>query len=284
MPISVQLLLIFVMAVFANAKVYFNRRAEIDNMAFALKFNAIVFGTVGCVFLVFLLSKPLSNFTLLLGVIYGAASIIFQVFYVMALQKGPVSIVVLLANLAAVPAALGGALLFGEGLRITQLIGLILTAASMLLTMKRGDSKKDNKGYFYGVLAMLASSVALLIQRYHQKTEFALERNGFLCVAYLSAAIMTAAVLLFTGRRRKKNENKKFAWLGIGAGAALAVYQFLMIFLAGKTAAMLMYPAILCFTTILNVIMCVAVFKEKISKRQAIGLALGTVAIVIMSI
>ena len=284
MPLSVQLLLILIMAIFANVKVYFNRRAEIDNMAFALKFNAIVFGTVGCAFLFFLLGKPLSAFTLLLGIIYGVASIVFQVFYVMALEKGPVSIIVLLANFATVPAALGGVLLFGEGLRITQLIGLILTAASMLLTMKRGDSKKDNKGYFYGMLAMLASSVALLIQRYHQKTEFALERNGFLCVAYLSAAIMTAALLLFTGRRRKKNENKKFAWLGMGAGAALAVYQFLMIFLAGKTAAMLMYPAVSGFTTILNVIMCVAVFKEKISKRQAIGLALGTVAIVIMSI
>ena len=287
MPVSVQLLLIFVMAIFANVKVYFGSSARIDNTEYALKFNSVVFGVVGCAFLVFVVGQSVSKTTVISSVAYAAASVIFQIFYVIALDHGPISIVVLLANLATVPAAIGGALIFKEGFQLTQIIGLTLTAVSMVFTMKSGRAKKSNKGYVYGVIAMFASSVALLIQRYHQKTEFANERNRFLCIAYLFAAVMALIVLLIIKRLKKGTEStakKNYFGLGVGAGLALVVYQFLLIYLSGKATAMLMYPALAGLTTIMNVIMCVTLFKEKVSRRQLIGLAVGAVAIVIMSL
>lgn len=275
------------MAVMANVKVYFSGKAHINGTYAALKFNLILFFSVSALLWAFMVANPvISAKSIILAFIYAVCTILFQVSYIQALDKGPIALVVLIANLAVVPSALVGALMFGEPLTATKLVGLILVAACLILTMRGGLQRSGKGGMPLALFAMAASAAALILQRYHQKTEVRAERNQFLFFAYLFCGIITLIILLFL--RKKDTTEKKISkgtvFSAVFSGVALAVYQFILVFLSGRAQAMLMYPMLSGFTSIVNLLMCFIIFKERLSVRQIIGIIVGTVATVIMAI
>lgn len=287
MPIAIQIGLLFLMSIIANTKVLISGKARVNSTLSALAFNSVVFLVVGSSFLFFIITSPPSPLTLVTAALYAVTTVVFQMFYVVALEKGPISIVVLITNFSTILTAIAGTLLFNEGLRYTSVIGLVFIIISLLLTTRGGEQKKDNKGIIYAFIAMLGSAAAALVQRYHQKTEFAAERNGFLCVAYLFAAAITLVCLLLMTARKgvsARPTNKKIALFGLATGVVLAAYQFMFIYLSGKASSMLMYPALSGFTMSINIIMCRIFFGERPSLRQSIGLVSGMAAVVIIAI
>ncbi len=286
MPIFLQLGVFIIMALLANTKVLISGKARVNNPISALVFNSIVFAVVGLSVSVFLIGKPISLTTFLTAAVYAQLSVIFQIFYIMALEKGPVSIVVLITNFATAVTAVLGALLFKEDCKITSIIGFILTIISMLLTVKTGEEKKGNKGFVFAFIAMLASAGATLIQRFHQKTEYRGERNAFICIAYLLALVIALMVLMLL---RLKKENRKisvkkgFIASGIMTGVVLAIYQVMLIYMAGVSNSMFMYPILVALTMSINIIMCRIVFKEKLGVQQKIGFVIGAAAIIMIS-
>lgn len=288
MGLGSQILCFFIMALLSNAKVLISGKAKIGTLLSALRFNIIVFAVITALFSVFRVGGfEASRLTVLSALAFSVGTVIYQTFYVLALEKGPISLLVLINNFSVVPNAVFGTLLFAEDFRIAQIIGLILILASLILTMeKSGGKKSGNSGYLLITIAMLAGSAATLVQRYHQKTEFAAQRNQFLFFAYLFSFIITLIIVLCL-RARSKNavpkEDKKFKLSAGIVGIVLSFYQFLLIFLSGVSTSMIMYPMISGLGLVINFIMCAVIFKEKITLRQKIGAALGTAAIVIMA-
>ncbi|MBQ9964311.1 MAG: EamA family transporter [Clostridia bacterium] len=285
MPLFWQIVTLLCMSILANVKMLITGKAHIHNTIAALRFNALSFSVVGITFLVFLIGSPISALTLMTAVLYALGTVAFQVFYVMALEKGPISVVVLIVNFSSMIAAVFGTVLFQETFGCTDVIGLCLVVLSLLLTVKGGKEKQDNTGFVYAVISALAGAAALLVQRYHQKTEFADERNGFLCVAYLFAAAVTVS-LLWLGRKRKTAlpcSAKRFAGYGIATGAVLAVYQGMLIFLSGKVNSIFLYPVLTAFVMSIGLILCRVVFREKMGLKQTFGFLIGSAAVVMIA-
>ena len=99
MPLFMQMGIFLIMSLLANGKVLISGKARVNNPISALLFNSIVFAVVGCSVLAFLIGGPVSGLTLVTAAVYAALTVIFQLFYIMALEKGPISIIVLIANL-----------------------------------------------------------------------------------------------------------------------------------------------------------------------------------------
>ena len=135
MPLFMQMGVFLIMALLANGKVLISGKARVNNPVSALIFNSIIFGVVGLSTLSLAVGKPLSWLTVASAAVYAVLSVAFQLFYIMALEKGPISIIVLIANFATVITAVVGTIAFNEGFRITGVIGLLLIIISMLLWM-----------------------------------------------------------------------------------------------------------------------------------------------------
>lgn len=286
MPIFMQMGVFLIMALLANGKVLISGKARVNNPVSALIFNSIIFGVVGLSTLSLAVGKPLSWLTVASAAVYAVLSVAFQLFYIMALEKGPISIIVLIANFATVITAVVGTLVFNEGFRITGVIGLLLIIISMLLTIKKGEDKKDNKGFVFGFIAMFASAGATLVQRFHQKTEFAGERNSFTSIAYLFAMIIAIFILMLLKRKKRSEKiriRKSFIISGIATGVVLALYQLLLIYMTGVSSALFMYPILIVLTMSINIAMCRIVFKERLTLQQKIGFVIGAAAVIIIS-
>ena len=286
MPIYLQFGVLLIMALLANCKVLISGKARVNNPISALIFNSIVFGVVGLSTLLLIVGKPLSGLTIITAALYASLSVIFQLFYIMALEKGPISIIVLITNFATVITAVAGTLLFREDFRPTGIIGLVLIIISMLLTVKTGEQKKDNKGFVFGFIAMFASAGATLVQRFHQKTEFSGERNSFTSISYLLAMLIALAVLMLL-RTKKSGEKirtkKGFIITGIITGIVLAAYQLMLIYMSGVSNSLFMYPTLIALTMSINIAMCRIVFKERLSLQQKIGFIVGAAAVIVIS-
>ncbi len=289
MTVALQIVIFIIMAFLVDTKVLITGKAKLDNILDALKFNIVIFAAVTVLFSAFWAQGlDVSPLTVFLALIFSLCTVVFQVLYALALKEGPIGILILINNFSAVPSAILGTVIFGEKFRVTNVLGLILVIASILLTTKNsGEEKSDSKkGYVLIMGAMILTCLGTLVQRYHQKTEFAAERNKFLFFAYLFSLIIAVALAAVLSSRKKdkvKISKKTYGFAAL-AGIALAIYQFLLIYMSGISNSMLMYPTLSGLTIIVNFIMCAVIFREKMTTRQKIGAALGTLAIIIMAI
>lgn len=272
------------LALLANLKVFITGKLKLSKIKSVLVFNGIVFGIIALIFSGCLFSGTVvSKFTVITAFLYAGCTVAYQILYVLALEKGPISLLILINNFYVVPCAVAGAIFFNEDFSFFQIIGLITTLISVFLIVgnKKGD-KKGNTGFILMTVAMIASALAMLIQRYHQKTEFAYERNGFLFFSYLFSAIAVFIIYLFLKNKSISERNgKKIIISGIQVGFILAAYQILLITLSGKVNSMVMYPLNSGLTLIVNFIMCAIFFKEKMLLRQKIGAIIGVIAVII---
>lgn len=284
MQLVLQFTAFSLLALLANLKVFITGKLKLSELKSVLVFNGIVFGIIVLIFSGCLFSGTVvSKFTVITAFLYAGCTVAYQILYVLALEKGPISLLILINNFYVVPCAVAGAIFFNEDFSFFQIIGLITTLISVFLIVgnKKGD-KKGNTGFILMTVAMIASALAMLIQRYHQKTEFAYERNGFLFFSYLFSAIAVFIIYLFLKNKSISETNgKKIIINGMRVGFILAAYQILLITLSGKVNSMVMYPLNSGLTLIVNFIMCAIFFKEKMQLRQKIGAIIGVIAVII---
>ena len=261
--------------------------------------GGFIFNAVGCLLAAVILFcwggfGPSSVFTIVLGVVFGVVTALQGITNIAALQVGPMSYTTVIISFSTLISALSGIMFFDEILGWAQIVGIVLMLASFVLAAKSdGDEKKANsKWLFLCLISFVATGGIGVMQKVHQSSEYREELNAFLIIAFVSSAILCAIFTALLKRREsrsadvKNNANKKLFGLLLGimivSGACVAVNNKFNLYLSGVMDSAVFFPIVNGGTLVLTTLAAVLLFKEKLSKKQWIGVVFGIVSVVFL--
>ena len=170
---------------------------------------------------------------------------------------------------------------------------------SFILSLKRDKNiKPDIKWVVAALSGMFCSGIVGIIQKIFTNQHKYASLNAFLVLAFsFTILIGSAAVFLFKFNERKsmaiaenKGEKKKFFIQPITViiclllGTALGFANILNTYLSGVFPSAVSFPVINGGTIVMSTVFSIIIFKERLGKKQTIGLILGIIAIIVTSI
>lgn len=213
---------------------------------------------------------------------YGIGT--FAVF--LAIANGSLSITSLIIQYSLIIPAIYGIMFWDESVDAMLVIGIILLIISLFFVNieKRGIEKKITpKWCFYAFLAFAGNGACSTVQRAQQIACNGMYKNQVMIIALL---IVVAFLGVFAYKKEKSEivpTLKKGFWQYSICGLANGLTNLLVIVLALRLPASLMFPVISAGGIVLSSIVSVTLYKEKLSAYQIIGLVLGTTAIVVLN-
>ena len=296
MPTLVSLLIILGLSALNVSKVAlqttFGRR-RMQTTADTVLYNLYMFLFAAVIPGLLLLSGggQISPLTAAAGSAFGLLSVLFQLMYLRSLAGGPVSLTILVVTFANIVPILYGTLFLGEPMTLPRAFAVALVLAALVITTYEKDTsgKKAGRAWIFSVaVCFLTNGALMILQKYHQYSAASAERDGFVLCAYLAASAASVLILAFPlGRRTTISASMKGCvpiLLGAGCGLILGLYQKLSLFMAQRLDAAFYYPALQCMISLLSLLTGVALFGDRLTRRQLAGTVLGIAALVILSI
>lgn len=264
--------------------VFLHFRKGKDSLASAFLFNFFC-ALVWIIILLPLCGVPTLNAqTLFYGGVYGLASAMFLFFKMQAMSNGPVAITTLIGNCSLVLSTAAGVLLWREKVAPLQVAGVLLLLVALALCAYQkgtgGGTTAKWRFYSFGFF-VLAGAVGIILKLISNA-----QPNALNCVVFISAVFMavfhflaylfckakTGAVLHFT---------KVDYLLAALCGTVGCTYNRLNAFLAGRIESIIFYPLFNGATILLSLLFGFLLFREKITKKQAVGFAVGLAALLL---
>ena len=243
--------------------------------------------------LLFLISQKrglfnISIFSLVLSVFFGLSVAITQVMQARAMGKGPASIVTLIYSCGFLIPIFYGLPFWGEDVSIFQWIGIALLVVSIGLIVIKGDSVRSLATWLpFAIIAMLGSGINAIFQKTHQYSSYADELPLFLAYSLFFSALFTGLTVLLTKKEANKPQSKKSLKsiiVPICLGVCVGALNLLNLNLSGKIPSVILFPVYNVGSLLLTTVISSVIYKDKISKRQSVGFAIGIVAILIVGI
>lgn len=269
----------------------------VHNVHDALLYNGMIFLASAIIFLPgFLGSVPAllsgeytGNFgmTALFAVMMGVLSVLFQVIYVFALSSGPVSLTVLLNNFSMLIPIILSAVVFSEPFGILRIVATGLVILSFVLNVKKeGDTKVNTRWLLFVLITFLCNAATVVVQKVYTKTQ-PVDISSFLFVSYFSATILAGCLLIFFRCRNIKRSFQMTPSIPLSAGAIgviLGLFQALNTHATATIDGTLLFPVYNGGVTVLLSLAGVLLFRERLSAVKWIGVGVGILAIVLMSL
>ncbi len=238
--------------------------------------------------------ETVSVFTLVMGVIFGTVTSVFNIIRLKALQIGPVSYTTVISSSSTVITAVSG-VFFGETIRATQYIGIGFLIISFVLAVeKKNDEKKASLKWFIFTLCCFAFQGTIgILQKVHQSSQYKDELNTFLVIAFSVSCLFSLVLTLMAHHRENVTapegyEPKKLTpgLIGIIAlyGLFAATQNKLNLYLSGAMDSAVFFPIVNGGSLILTTLAAVILFRERLTKRQWIGIAAGIVSVLFICI
>lgn len=222
-------------------------------------------------------------FSLLFGVCFAGVNMTL----ILAVKSGPVSLTNLIVQLSLITTALWGIVFWGSEWNFTVAAGLILVAAALALIMvQKGNGEKITlKWATYSFISFLFNAGCAI----SQKTQLIVYEgeHGIMTMFFAVAisALISLVWYLLDRPQDAKGMLRERGWSPILAGALNSLQNFSVVLLASSALSpSLIYPASAVGGIGINAIASCILLKERLSIRQWIGLILGAVAAVLLSI
>ena len=234
-----------------------------------------------------------STFTIILGVAFGLVSAIQGMTNIAALQCGPMSYTSVIISFSTILTALSGKLFFNESIGFAQIIGIILMLISFVLAANSTDDQKQSnfKWLALCIISFFSCGGIGIMQKVHQSSEHKNELNSFLTIAFIVAALacfLAAAVV----KRQEATDNaptkanKKEAilmlLLMVISGVCVAANNNLNLYLSGVIPSAIFFPLVNGGGLVLITLTALIIFREKLSKKQWIGLVFGIASVIFL--
>ena len=283
-------LLLFTSASFAAVKNGFIKTFHgfsIKNREF-FGIQSAIFGA-GCIVLFFVNIfdfKGIAPLTVWLALAYGLLLVCAQWFYTIALTKGKTAICATVYSFGFVIPTLSGTLFWDESISIFGYLG-ILTVIPVLLISGFGAKKEVNsnnsKGFILPlVLALLCSGGLGIVQKIQQKSEYANQKSTLILIAFAFAFLLSLLffLILKPGEKRLCVRN-----LGFGActGVVFSACNLINTYLAGKLDSVIFFPAINVGSILTSLVLGLAIYKERLTKKDLFVLCLGILSIILVN-
>lgn len=175
---------------------------------------------------------------------------------------------------------------YNETVSVVQIVSIVFLILSLVLIINPQKSGEFSlKWVLLSVLAACGSGTTAVLQKVHQRSDFANEFPSLLTYAFVFAAALLFVFSLFVKREDTDERlDKKNTLTSIFSGTFVGGLNMLNISLAGKIPAVILFPIYNIGSTILSSVICAVMFKEKTNRRQIIGVCIGLIAILFIGI
>lgn len=223
----------------------------------------------------------------LYAVIYAMCNASFQISYTLALNRGNVSVAVMLANFGMLIPVIASCIAFGERPSAYRITGIVLMMAALAIMAKKSPNVKNSvKGLGFALFGMLANGAGLTVSKFFAKSDVGGENLSFVAASYALSAIICAAVyLLYFVRRQKRGTKlgKRFVLISAGVGASLAAFLTVNTYAAKVVDGSFHFPAHSILSTLLSMLSGVLLFHDRLSKRQLVAFIVGIAAVALIN-
>lgn len=235
--------------------------------------------------------SAISKASAIWGICYGMVMAVFLLCKMQAMSTGPASITSFFGCSSLLLSTAFGVLFFEEKISLIQIVGIAVLIFSLflILTNKKAEKiQRKNKIWFLWCLGFfLASGATGIIFKMHQaSSECAYVNQMLLCAAVTSAILFFAlsfAMQYTAGGGLPKIPKNAVIFL-IGCGFASCIYNRLNITLSGLLPSIIFFPVFNGSVIILTSILARILFKEKISRRQNVGMIIGVVSLIVTAV
>ncbi len=204
-----------------------------------------------------------------------------------AISTGPLSLTSLIISYSLIIPAFYGIIFLHEPTEPPLIIGIILLLISLVfinLEDKKEEKKITLKWGILATLAFVGNGGCSVIQKIQQEKFGGLYKSEFMIVALAFTVVSLFATALFTERKQILPSLKKgFVWYSV-RGLANGAVNFLVLVLALKMPASVMFPVISAGGIVVAALLSILFYKEKLSSKQMLGLLLGLGAIIFLNI
>ena len=246
------------------------------------RFNALSYVVCILLFAILTLSSGLSLFTAGLGVLFGIVTALNGFFNLRALAKGPMNITLLITTSSMIIPTLSG-LFFGESFSVYKFLVLFVLLFFIYLSLGKGTDRGFEKSWLFFCLAsfFLQGGIGVL-QKIHQSSDYKSEASGFLLVAFVCSLLFS----FFASKKsyRELNFTKVHCLFALLSGVCVFLMNYLNLKLSGILPSQLFFPLINGSAVILSIAASFLIFKEKLTKRQIIGLSGGITSLILLCI
>lgn len=280
-------ILVILLGVLATAKMSFQSGFSKNNVKTstdALAFNGFVFAFSAALFLPQIFGC--SNEVWLYAAVGAAFTVIFQLLYTKALSMGNVSLTVLIVNFSMVLNVLFSYFVYNDPISPPRVCGILLTVASFVIcTRFDGGKSGGTKWLLFTVLAMFSTSGGSIVQKMLGESQYSGESRAFISCLYIIALGLTITIYPFLKRNEPKTFKIGFNMIkfAAGVGISLAVFQAVYTYALANVDGTFLFPSYTGITIVLSTLSGVLIFKDKLTRRQILGMAVGIVSIVLMN-
>lgn len=249
---------------------------------YIMSFNTVKVGSAFILFLLVSLHNLSFHFeTFLFSSLYGFALFFSTLFGYLALASGSLALTSSIVSYSVLIPSVFGIIFLEESVNAVKLCGFAILLVS--LTMLKKPTKGtigDGKWLLYTAITFLCNGLMSIIQKLHQ-TAFPMQhRNEFTIYSmFVCLLLFVLSAFLHRNDGNFKTENIKFA---APAGALLGLNNYLTLSLSSALDASVLFPTVSVFQVIFNLTFSKFIFKEKLSKLQLCGVALGVISVLLI--
>lgn len=289
-------LLIPLMCVLAVTKITlqseFSKKTD-KSLYDSVSYNMLMFLVAAVFFSPFLLGDSIERLTLVQGIIMGVLSVIFQFFYICAFSKGKMTLTVIINNFSMLLPIGVSYYMFNEPLGFMKIIGILLALVSLVLVTAKVKNETISKKsgnilwLIFMVFVFLSNGFISINQKIYSKIAPNLQVFAFVAIAYISATIISAVILIvmrLLNNQKRSKLNTKMLISGVSAGVIIGIFQCLNTYAASVIDGAVLYSSYNCATSILSAAVGRVLFKERLSQKQFIGVIIGILSIMFLCI
>ena len=284
--------LYLIMTIFFNASAsiicsFYNRKnKDKENPTPFYNFLLLV-SIFACWVILFLFDRTLDWKVVPYAILFsiGFTTAIFSL--IQALKTGPVLLTSLILQLSLIGATVWGFFFWGTKFTWGVGVGLALVVVSLLLclyTGKREEQKLNPRWLFFVAILFLGNAFCTIIQK-NQQVEFNGQYGNFMMMLATGIGCFVIAMYYLKSKRTESRELLKKSWYFPVVAGALNAFQNLLVILLATTSLSpsLIYPVLSIGSLMVTTVFSAFIFKEKMCWWQWLGIAIGIIAIGILS-
>ncbi len=222
------------------------------------------------------------------SVLFAACYILTNIGMINALKYGSVTLTTLLISLSLLVTTIWGFIFWGAKVTAPVVVGLVCVVAAIYLCLY--TKEKDEKAFslkwlFFVALAFFGNAGCTIVQRTQQVQFNGQHGNMLMLFATFFSAIFCLFMYLKSDKKHSKAILKRSWWAPVCAGVSnLALNVLVMLMALTTLSPSLVYPVIGVGGLAVVTIFSLLVFKEKMRWWQWVGIIIGMIAVLLLSI
>lgn len=220
--------------------------------------------------------------------LFAACFTVCNVGIINALKHGPTTLTALFNSLSLIVTTIWGFLFWETEVSLIVLTGLALVTIAIYLclyTGKKEDKKFSWKWLLFVLMAFLGNAGCSIVQRTQQIQFSGQHKYMLMTFATLLSATACFVIYLCGDKTNSKEILKKSWYFPVTAGICNVVLNlFVMLLATSPLSPSLIYPVIGVGGLMVVTLVSLFVFKEKLKWQQWLGIVIGAIATVLLSI